>query len=72
MLLLVLKKDDKQLPEVFFSCKCAFDCGPLYTPVKDRNFLHESEKIKMVNGSDCDELRCISRIPEGPQKNETK
>ena len=27
------------------------------TPVKDQNFPHESEKIKMVKESDCDDLR---------------
>lgn len=42
------------------------------TPAKDGNFPHESEKIKMVNESDSDELRCVFRITEGPKKNGTK
>lgn len=37
------------------------------TPVKDGDFPQEP-KIKMGNGSDCDELRCIFRIPDSPEK----
>lgn len=36
------------------------------TPVQDRDFPQES-KIKMVNGSDCDELRCVFRITDSPE-----
>lgn len=38
------------------------------TSVQDRDFPQES-KIKMVNGSDCDELRCVFRITDSPEKN---
>ena len=42
------------------------------TPVKNRDFPLEFKKIKMLNGSVCDELRCVFRITESREKNETK
>lgn len=47
--------------------------GPLsvvisISPAKDRDFPCESKRIKTVNKSDCDKLRCAFRITKGQKR----
>lgn len=71
--LIFVKKDEKQLPkECSVAVKVPLTVVISITPVKNRDFPLEFKKIKMLNGSVCDELRCVFRITESPEKNETK
>lgn len=65
-----VKEDEKQLPEsrVLLTVNMPLTVVNSITPVKDEDFPQEP-KIKMGNGSDCDELSCIFRIPDSPEKN---